>query len=99
METHSNRVVFFEDADGILEYEMYDGCCILHSQIYSWKLSVFKKCLRVLNTLLNTMRMMGIQYVVAITPNPEFAKLFGGHYISTMEYEDKEYEGIIWDLK
>ena len=99
METLSKRVVFYSDEDGNLEYEMYNGACILHSNIVNWNLSVFKKCLRVMNTLLHTMKMLGVEQVMAITPNPEFSKLFGGRSLSTLEYHNKVYEVIIWDLK
>lgn len=99
METLSKRVVFYQDEDGTLEYEMYDGACLLHSTITNWNLSVFKKCLRVMNTLLHTMKMIGVEQVMAVTPNSEFAKLFGGRALSTLEYENKKYEVILWDLK
>lgn len=99
METQSKRVKYYEDEFSSLSYDMEDDGVILHSEITVWKPSVFKKCLRVLNTLFTELKSKQIYNVVAITPTPKFSKLFGARYLYTITHEGKEYEVVTWDLK
>lgn len=98
METPSDRILYYEDENSKLEYQMYDGYIFLHSEISHWNLSVFKNCLRVLNTLFSELRSKQIYTVLAITPNPKFSKLFGGRQINNIRYLNQDYEVILWDL-
>lgn len=95
----SERIIYYKDEDGCLEYELYGETLVLHSNIYNWKLSVLKKCLRILNTMFTEAKAKGIEYIMTVTPNPKFAQLFGGRTTYKFEYEEKEYEVVRWDLK
>ena len=99
METPCKRICFYSDKNSSLSYDLEDGFIVLHSEIKTWSLSVFKQCLRVLNSLFTEMREKQIYNVIAITPTPEFSKLFGGTSVSSFVFEGKEYEVVIWDLK
>ena len=99
METQHSRYTFYNDIDCILEYEIWEDSVVLHSEIANWKPSVFKRCLSVLNTFFKEMEGRGIRRALTVTPNPKFAKLFGGITVSKIKHDDKEYEVVVWDLK
>ena len=99
MEIKSRRVKYYEDEFSSLSYDMEDDGLVLHSEITVWNPSVFKKCLRVLNTLFTELKSKQIYNVIAITPTPKFSKLFGAKYLCTIIHEGQEYEVVTWDLK
>lgn len=36
--------------------------------------------------------------MLTITPNPKFAKLFGGTSVGEIDHDGKKYEVVVWDL-
>jgi hypothetical protein len=93
------RQVFYKDEDASFEYEVSGSEVLVHCDVNKWTPSVIKKGYRVLGDFMNTMRKQGLDTMVTITPNPKFAKLFGGRSISHIIYEEKEYEVVVWGLK
>lgn len=99
MEILSKRIQYYKDSFSSLSYDLEGDRVVLHSEILVWKPSVFKQCLRVLNTLFTELKSKEIYQVIAITPTPKFSKLFGGKSIAVITHEGKEYEVVTWDLK
>lgn len=99
MKTPSKRICYYKDSFSSLSYDMEGDTIVLHSEILVWKPSVFKQCLRVLNTLFTELKSKEIYNVIAITPTPKFSKLFGGTSVAVILHEGKEYEVVTWDLK
>jgi hypothetical protein len=92
------REVFYEDADISFQYVIEEDYVFLHCDVTNWSPSVLKRAYRVFGDFLNTMRKRGMTKAITITPNPRFAKLFGGETIEVMKYNKKECEVIRWVL-
>jgi len=84
----------FENEDFVLEGQEHEGALLLHCRVIDWKLSTLKKMYSVFADVVSKN-----DKVMTITPNPKFAKLFGGRVIKTFEEGGVEYEVILWDTK
>ena len=93
-----SRQVFYADQDASFEYEVSGSEVLVHCEMHRWTPSVIRKGYMVLGDFMNTMRKQGLQTMVTVTPNPKFARLFGGKSIAQTSYEGKEYEVVVWDL-
>lgn len=93
------RETYYEDSSFIFQYRILSGIVFLHCNVFDWKLSTLKKQIKVLSEFLNEMQRKGFDAVYTITPNPRFARLLGGEYISDYSEEDFEYEVFRWVLK
>ena len=98
METQVSKQVFYKDADASFEYEEFGASVLLHCEVLRWTPSIVKKGYMVLGDFMNTMRKQGFKRLVTVTPNPKFAKLFGGKTENAFIYEGKEHEVVVWDL-
>jgi len=92
----SVRHTFYKDEDFQIEYEVYEDILILHSEVFNWKLSSLKKGYRQFALLKEEASKLGFTKMATCTPNPNFAKLFGG---KTQTILPNEVELIIWELK
>lgn len=99
METQSLKEVFFENDDYTLEIEKIEKSIGLHCIVRKWTLSSLRHGYSKLGELMNKYSQEGYLHMFTITPNPQFAKLFGGETKYKLNYYDKEYEVVVWDLK
>jgi hypothetical protein len=94
-----SKITFYEGPDALFQYEVFGKNVFLHCTVAEWKPSTIKKGYRVLGDFMYQMQKQGYEHIFAITPNPKFAKLFGGTFVSDITYEDKQYEVVVWDLR
>lgn len=94
-----SKKLFYSDDDAVFEYEEDGTRLALHCEVFNWSPSVLRKSYRVLGDFMNKKRKEGFEKMLTITPNPKFAKLFGGTSIGTIEHDGKEYEVVVWDLQ
>jgi hypothetical protein len=99
METQSPRITYYENSDFKFEYERAGNEVCIHCEIYNWKLSVLRFGYSVISSLLEECRDRGVEIVYTISPNPKFAKIYGGRSVKTFTLDNKEYEIVIWDLR
>lgn len=99
METQSPKIVYYQDDDFILEVEQYEGQMLLHCNVSNWTPSSLRRGYRVFASLMHEAESLGFDRLLTVTPNPKFARLFGGSVISELDYNDIKHEVIIWDLK
>jgi hypothetical protein len=99
MEMQSLKEVFFQNEDYTLEIEKLDNAVGLHCIVHNWSLSSLKHGYRKVAELMNILQEQGYDYMFTITPNPKFAKLFGGETKHKLTYNNEEYEVVIWELK
>jgi len=95
METQS-RNLFYQDDDFILEWEEWENKLLVHCNVSTWKPSVLKRGYSKFCEILQYSRDCGYEYMFTVSPNPKFARLFGGDAIGTVWYYNKEYEVIVW---
>lgn len=93
------KQTYYEDENFVLSYEMDDSLVVVHCDVTDFKLSALKKGYEVFANFMNFVECHGINVIATITPNPKFAKLLGGRWVSTLIHEEKEYEVLVWDLK
>ena len=98
METAS-RKVYYRDEDFSLEFEKFGGDLLIHCEVTKFSISVAKQGILVFGMMLNEAMAGGFERVFTVTPNPKFARMFGGTTVNTVNYLGKEYEVIEWDLK
>lgn len=98
METVS-RKVYYRDNDFSLEFEPFGGDLLLHCTVKRFTPAVAKQGILVFGMFLNEAMAGGFERVFTVTPNPKFAKMFGGVPVNTVSYIEKEYEVIEWDLQ
>jgi hypothetical protein len=96
METKPLKIVYYKDDDVLFQIEPNSEGVFLHCEVYNWKPSVLKKSYRVFGAFLNEAQELGIKKVVTITPNPKFAKLFGGEVVTKGYIDDVLHEVIQW---
>lgn len=99
METQSHRFIFFRDSSFSLEIEFYEESVLLHCEVQVWTKSVLRKMYLVFAELERQCMLNNISKMMTVTPNPNFAKLFGGETVNRFQLGEKEYEVIIWELK
>ncbi len=95
METDSFKTVFYEDSSFIFAYSEYEGNLFIHCRVLSWKPSVLRRMYSVFGEFMNHVN----REFYTVTPNPKFAKLFGGKLMNRIEHGGTTYEVIKWELK
>lgn len=98
METQSLKEVFFENDDYTLEIEPFNNMIVLHCTVRKWTVSSLRHGYNKLGELMNTVSDLGYEQLITITPNPKFAKLFGGEVIDEFSHNNQKYEVVKWDL-
>jgi hypothetical protein len=100
METQLPKFTYYKDEDFILEYQVFERQMNLHCIVNNWNKTSLRKGYSVFKTLQEEARDTGvIDNLFTITPNPKFAKLFGGEKVSEINYNDIKHEVIVWVLK
>jgi hypothetical protein len=99
METQLPKIIYYQDDDFLLEVQQYEGQINLHCTVSNWTPSSLRRGYRVFASLIDEATSLGFDRLLTITPNPKFAKLFGGTVISELDYNNIKHEVIIWVLK
>lgn len=97
METHS--VDYYRDGDFTLRLNYLYDFILLHCIVTNWNKSTLRKIYSVFHTLKEESKSKGYRRLMTVTPNPKFAKLFGGETVGQTNYENKYYEVVEWVLK
>lgn len=92
------RNSYYKDDNFSLEYEVFNGCLLLHCEVKTWNASVLRRCYSVFSDLQKNAFLKGYEKLITVTPNPKFAKLFNGTMVNEVEYGGEKYEVIEWDL-
>lgn len=93
------RNLLYKDEDFTVEWEEMEDCLFLHCEVAYWKLSAFRRMYKVFAELKELAVQRGYSSLSTITPNPRFAKLFGGETVNSFIKEGIEYEVVVWVLK
>lgn len=92
------RHVAYKDEDFQIDVQPVNDVVHLHCYVFNWKPSVLKKIYSVFTYLKELFSVSGYAYMATITPNPKFAKLFGGEVIDEKMINGKYHEVIVWEL-
>lgn len=95
METGSHKIVFYSDSDFSFLLSEYENNTFLHCEVSSWSLTVLKNMYREFARFCE----IAPPEFYTVTPNPRFAKLFGGASLGFMTKDGITYEVIKWELK
>lgn len=96
METPSHN--YYEDGDFILRLQPLYDYILLHCEVNVWNSRVLRNMYTVFGNLINEAEVKGYKKLVTITPNPNFARLFGAITTSHFEHDGKHYEVMQWEL-
>lgn len=91
-----SRTIYYKDDSFSFEYEIDDTIASLHCIVSKWSHTVLKNAYLAFGRFMNERERMGITKVITISPNPKFAKLFGGTTLNTLVLNGKETEIILW---
>lgn len=97
MET--TKYTFLDFGDAVLEYEIVGDVLVLHANVRNWTHNSFKLMKGVFDLFIADAIEQGYRKMVTVTPNPKFAKLFGGEVFDHMVINDQYVEVIKWELK
>lgn len=98
METKSLKQVEYQNEDFKFELEFHQDVAFLHCEVSRWSPSVLRHMYEVFSTTKENLIKGGFSRMATLSPNPKFAKLFGGDTVSVLEHEDKRYEVVVWEL-
>lgn len=98
METLLPKTVYYQTDDFIFAYDRLYNTVGLHCEVYTWKPSILRFGYSVFKTFLEDCKLNGVTRVVSVTPNPRFAKLFGGTTVKQLIVNGEEQEVIEWEL-
>lgn len=93
------RQTFYKNDDFLIEVEALGDTVYLHCLVENWKPSVLKQIYKSFAYMEELFSRAGYERMATITPNPKFAKLFGGKTVREFEINDKPCEVIVWELK
>lgn len=99
MQMTSHKRVAYEDSNFKFEIELVGDMAGLHCVVTHWSPSVLKHMYKVFVETQNLLADNGFKRMVTISPNPKFAKLFGGDTIESLDKDGIRYEVIVWELK
>lgn len=91
------KKVFYEDEKCTVAYEEVFGMVFLHCDVRVWSLSVLKHLYSLFANLEDFFKEKGYKQMATLSPNPKFAKLFGGETRQYLEYNNKQVEYIVWE--
>lgn len=90
---------YYSDDDLTIKIEPFGKGVMFHMEVHNWKLSVLKKSYPIVARLFEDMAKLGFIRGATITPNPKFAKLYGGTTTHILVTEDQQrLEVITWEL-
>ena len=89
----------YECADFSLRLESVDNDDLyMHVEAKRWTPSVLKEMYRVFAGVCMEAQGLGYKRMCTVTPNPKFASLFGLREINSLDYGNKHYKVMVWDL-
>jgi hypothetical protein len=95
----STRNVYYKDEDFCVEFEFYNGGLLLHCTVNRISPSILKLGYQVFANIGIEASEAGLSRMFTVTPNPKFARMFGGTSVNKFTLNDIEYEVIEWALK
>lgn len=96
METQSPKNTFYEDENFILQWEEWENRLLVHCEVHRWTPSVLKHGYKKFVEIHQYSKDWGYEYMFTVSPNPKFVKLFGGEVVGKVQFDNKEYEVIVW---
>lgn len=93
-----SKYLYYRDENCTVSIQPVNDVVHLHCIVVEWKLSTLKKLYIIFSQLQKDMAYYGFKYLVTVTPNPRFAKLFGGESIEEKEIDGVLHEVIVWEL-
>jgi len=93
-----SKSIYYQDSNIKFEYEMCADFVAIHCAVTVWNKSVLRNAYFVFGEFMNMTTDLGITKIVTLSPNPKFAKLFGGKAVKSFPYEGKNIEVIVWEL-
>ena len=92
------RFVVCDTDDFYITVQPVNDVAHIHILVYRWAPSVLKTLYSVFNEMKVALKNKGYVYMATISPNPKFAKLFGGEVIEEKVIDDVYHEAIVWGL-
>lgn len=97
---HRTVKTLYEDEDGEVREEVFNGVLFFHAEVYNFSPSVYRKIGKVWEDLKNQAKEVGWDFVHAYLENEKFAQKLGGERLATVVGLDgKEYGVYRWQLK
>ena len=98
METQQHKITYYQDKSVKFVVEFNDEGIFLHCDVTDWKPSSLKRYYRVFGKLLEELKEQGVKQIMTVTPNPKFAKLFGGRFEKELYFDNIRHEVIVWEV-
>lgn len=98
METQRHKLLYYKDNTFYAEVEHNSEGLFLHCEVFDWKLSSLKRMYIVFNAILEEVKNKGFTRLMTVTPNPRFAKLFGGTVEQELFINEIRHEVIVWEV-
>lgn len=89
----------YSDGDVCVSVQPIGDDAHLHCLVYKWSPSVLRRLYEIFAWLERSLGDAGFKRLVTVTPNPKFAKLFGGTYLGDAYYHGVKHEVIVWELQ
>lgn len=102
MQTPLPKIVYYQDENLVFEYQVEEstGFVFMHCTCNNWSVSVARNLYSILRSFIEGVnKTSGVKKILALSPNPKFCHMYGGKTISTIEYDGKKYEVVVWELK
>jgi len=93
------KKVYYEDNAFSFQYDIEGPIVNIHCDVQDWKPSILRKMYRVFNTFIEESKKLGIKQIISLSPNPKFAKLFGGVCVKSFVHNNVNMEVVLWELK
>ena len=90
--------LLYEDEDWRVDIEIVDRKPFLHVHANKWGVGVARKGYQLLFAIKDQLVNAGFTEFYACTQNKEFAEMYGGVYVNSVIYEEKEYGVFKWGL-
>ena len=90
------KIIYYEDDNLCFSYQEFNEHLFLHCTVYEWKLSSFKKMLKVFASFLEEFKN---KTIMAIASDIRFSELFGGKFISEIDVDGRERVVMLWAIQ
>jgi len=98
METQQHKITYYQDESVKFVVEFNEEGVFLHCDVFDWKPSSLKRYYRVFGNLLEELKQTGVKQIMTVTPNPKFARLFGGRFEKELYFDGIRNEVIVWEV-
>lgn len=93
------KILAYSDENSGVYLQPIGNVVHIHCYVTKWTHSQLKKLYNVFNDIVVFTEARGFEFLVTVTPNPKFARLFGGEVINELTINGEPHEVIIWELK